>query len=766
VNNAKHASRPTRFFRLGWHRIARFISATIFLGVYVIASAQELVLFALTGDGTATVAIDQKEQKAWITDGGRSGEHGVREARIQGKDLLEYLSGEGVHRLAITCSHPHSDHMGGLEDLLDDRRILNFESIVFVDSNVPKEKSLYERFEEKWKSETLKPQVTHRSATGKNAFAADAMAGGNVRVSNFVYDSAKVGKTDHDQSVVMQYRINGKQTYTVVDFDDASTKLINRWALANMNGKSTIQHADRANSGSPNQSVVIVYPHHGSRYNSIETLLKNRSALGLKDVVITVNRTNRYRHPAPEILLGLVETLGPEHVFVTDSDIGENVRISDTGTNDGSDAQGHLERLRAFAVAQRDRYNAKLRESQQKRDPDPAIAIDTHWNAVIDRREAARKKARIEKFAWMMQESVRTYDKIIDILNSGLVGRPWNPDQYRPRPDPPPEVYPDSPVGPSPTAPSGGGSTFLKIDDEARKAYTAEMIKEPRITAEIRALPPHFGGIVLGNLVRRGPVVEKIEFTDPENHAQDASRLVLIRLTIKDMGVVDFVDVTNSELWAAYNFVQPGAELRALYRQDVLSPGVVALSLQDDKMSVALNPALAGTSMGWNAIYADYVMIYASIQDKELLPSAFREFPWGGFAPDALQWFDEESIVHVIGATVLVHPAKGAQGCLLRMRVAYRSKEPTRDGSSSESTANQTPRWTGKFWPDAQTEAICNQYPPLISMDRFARIVAVLHWSLQSVHTLPDLPGWVKPAWRATRDFLPIYDDPYLVWRQ
>lgn len=798
------------------------IAALLFVAASAV-SAQEVVLFALRGDGTASVAVDKEAKRAWITDGGRSGEQGVREARIAEQDLFAYLASIGIKDIAIICSHPHSDHMGGLEDLVADSRILGFATVQFVDSGIPAPRSLYGRFQAKWGKQGNGPKVSYTSAEGAEAFGRSAMSGGNVSVNNFVYDSATVGKTEHDKSVIMQYNIKGKPPQTVVDFDDASTALVERWSK---------------HPGS--KATVVVHPHHGSRNNSIDVLIKKRDAIGLKDVVITVNRRNRYMHPAPEVLLTLIETLGPEHVFITDSEIGENVRITNAGVTDGRSAGDHIARLRAFAVAQHDRYEAKARQALQVGDADSAILTTARWNAAMDQPPGKRKKADIEPKLRNLFEAIMAYERIVAILDSAREGKAWNAGMFRPGRRPPPEEPAGTRPEDPPSGPGGGSGEFFRKEQEAKSEQGFGGTGGSRFDAEISRALPRFGGIVIGNEVS-GPLVEKVEFLDPEAGMTGAARQAVIRVTVKGNGTVDYVDVTNAELWAAHSFVQPSASLLGRYKQqDFRSPGVVGLSTNTDGVSkVSLHPALAGTALGWSAMYADNVMGHAKKQSEvaksEALPPSFRSFPWAEFRYDALQWFDGRSTV-VINSPAVTLKSADAKECLLNMRVSFRPadsevtsyfqetlakmivralkndypsltvdrayrkfqaaveraeplkssteqrliaaqvtiSELKKDRESAElfykqavsdmkkEKLNESSLWKSNPWPTDQTQSICMAYPPLRAMNRFAKLVAVLNWAQRSSgKALPGLPDWVQPIWRSTPDKIEIKQDPF-----
>lgn len=654
----------------------RLLLALALAATNPLAFGQEAIVFALRGDGTATVVIDKAAHKAWITDGGRSGTQGVREARVGQEDMLSYLQSIGIVDLAIICSHPHSDHMGGLQDTIQDSRILGFRSLYFVDNGLPHEQSLAGLFEKKWASTpNKKPEVKYASAERAEAFAKSRMAGEGVSVTNFAYNPDKVGRGDHDRSVIMQYALPGAENRVMVDFDDASEALVKRW-VERKGAKAT----------------VVIHPHHGSRNNSIEALIKSKDRIGLKDIVISVNRHNRYLHPAPEIFLGLLERLGPAHVFVTDSDIGDNVTVTGTKTSDGRDLDEHVARLRSFAVAQRDRFEAKLRHKFQTDALLDPIAITASWNLEQQKGRSKKAKNDVPKAVRTLLEGVFAYDKTIAILDNKPSAKGQGIPPFKPRRRPPPEDARGGSPNVPPENPSGGTGAFFDLEQEAATDLGASGRKSAntsvRFQAELERNSPRYGGMIIGNKVgiqaSQEIVPKSIEFIDVESAQNDEQRHVAVRVIITGGSTVDYVNVTNSELWVAYNFVQPSAPLQKLYKQervDLTSPAVVGLSNIPSGQSIALSPALAGTTAGWNAIYADSVIGKAHSDylagSGNSLPIVLRSIDWANFRWEILQWYDEESVLQKDLTSLSVTPKSGPLSCLLRMRIAIRTKPLT-----------------------------------------------------------------------------------------
>lgn len=274
---------------------------------------QEATFFALQGPGQGSVAIDHAKRTAYITDLGRAGDG--RKASLDGTPLLEKLAQLDVLHLVLTCSHPHSDHAGGIRALIESPRGFfiddqmskpRFESITIIDDTAAD--SLFPVLQ-KVLGEQTPIAIAHVNARNRNAF--DGISGKDdaVFIENIPYVADTRGGA-HGNSVVTHLVLGGKTS--IVDFDDANSSVI-RKTVAGLRSKG-ITSID-----------IFVAPHHGSAYHDIEPIL----SLGPTTAIITVNPRNPYGHPAPAILLALMDRLGPEHVFFTGS--AENVFLNPDG---------------------------------------------------------------------------------------------------------------------------------------------------------------------------------------------------------------------------------------------------------------------------------------------------------------------------------------------------------------------------------------------------------------------------------------------------
>jgi len=271
--------------------------------VPVPARSQQLTYLPLQRPGQASVAVDAAKQTAYIIDFGKDASG--TEIILDGKPLLDRLAELRVERLVVSCSHPHSDHMGGIRALFQNANLFfkdeaktqpRFKSVRFIDDGVAQ--PLHSIFRTVLKDNPA-IEVTYASARSKNAFEPVSASTDAVFVENVPY-RRNMAAGVHGAAVVTKITLEGK--YTILDFDDAESVAIERVVAALQ--KRGVKEID-----------AFVVPHHGSRYHDIEPIF----ALNPKSAIITVNPENRYGHPAPEILLKLMDKLRPENVVFTGS---------------------------------------------------------------------------------------------------------------------------------------------------------------------------------------------------------------------------------------------------------------------------------------------------------------------------------------------------------------------------------------------------------------------------------------------------------------
>ena len=215
-----------------------------------------------------------------------------------GEGVVEYLDSCGIRKLDyVIATHPHSDHIGGMPEVLSS---LTVGQVVFPplpDSKIPMSK-VYEDMLDVIEE--------------KNIPVYDAQPGERLRIGQGTYlDIIAPLHNDYDNlndySVVTRL-IHGSNTFLLTgDMERASEN-------------------DVLNSGAVVASNVLKVAHHGSTSSSTLAFLK---AVSPQYAVISVGDGNSYGHPKSETLEKL-EEIGAQ-VLRTDQ-LGTIVFVSDGGS--------------------------------------------------------------------------------------------------------------------------------------------------------------------------------------------------------------------------------------------------------------------------------------------------------------------------------------------------------------------------------------------------------------------------------------------------
>jgi hypothetical protein len=658
-------------------------------------------VLSLEGDGSATVVLDEAAHTAYIHDGGRAGRQGIAGAGIGDTSVLEFLKQHNVETLVISCSHPHEDHMGGLKTLLESQAIRGFKKLYFVDAiqdgattqSGAAIKPLHQIYEDKW-SNSPPPEVDHKSAIDADAFAALHLTAGEVSVHNYKYAPGSVGEDEHDNSVIVEIEVRGESggagsktaksekptKRTIVDFDDASTKLINQWA-----------------AGKPSRSVnALLMAHHGSRYNNMSAVLEDAKSRGLTDIIFTANDTNRFLHPTPEALEMALEVVGPDHVFVTGSNPGDAIELSPQGPVVRSQPGEARSRLQDFLRARigyaeeglkendnarsRLRLNADLEAMRRIQETLDVMGGSTRAQengvaAFADRTAMAREDQLRSQNAGRKDEQLPFGVPGASPPNSPDPGTPGGPGVM-----PPPVGGGGATAAPTPSSmggvPSGprgpGGASYSNgggngIAGGGGGSGSSRYGQFHTIVAETMAI--RFGGVVIGN----EPNGSSISISDLQFIPQPKPGTVSIQLTTADGKTATFGPMSNTLLWAAYNFVAPTKYLRDRYPGVAIQADAGGLTgmISNDPMlgwSFALNPAIADTPLAKDAMRLD--MAVATAREPDFLPPAARSLPWariGNFV--TYQWYDDPASISVGEGTVTVADANTHDTCLMQLRL-------------------------------------------------------------------------------------------------
>jgi len=671
--------------------------------------AAELHFLSLTGDGTASLSIDGKH--GYLVDGGRGGRSGLSRAELEGKDPLSYLLAAGVQDLVILCSHPHADHMQGLVKPIQSRKILEFRQITFVDNGYAEESgkdSLYAGFLKAWgqrKGVSYLPAIEWKDTGGPKV---------GLEFAPFT-GSSKTSEDPHDSAIISRYEFaapNGSMR--AVDLDDASKALIEEW------------RATRP------QVEALVISHHGSTKNYLPdlTTTQGRQDLGLKDVIFTVNQTNQYFHPDPDVLLDVLNKFTADHVFITGSTIGQNVTITAGGISVPYDNRQHLSEFVSHQIL---RANAALRLLGQRaqtrlsasdidsvlRQPDLVTALRellSKDSAIRDSdgRRASKAKANLPLLYQALakiqgSDSPGFEPPVIDELRQGLRARSGSAHEgsdgrkehselllTQLRREPPPEAgLQIATAPPSPNPPAGGRAQvdFAKRPQLSSKLpprpnpSSGEGVKETRFEQALGDPDVTWGGVILGN-TPSGVAPRDLQIL--ENDEDE----FFLRLQFPDGTSADYTDVTTDELVAAYLFVQPDQQLLSD------NPGLIGNAAglvgftgkreieggHDVAWHFALHPAIANTYLAKDGMRLDMLIATAARFSRTsanraqtfetALPDSIRAIPWDSLKFDTYQWFDAPAEITVRDGALQVKPISNPLDCLLRVRLVTEERYP------------------------------------------------------------------------------------------
>lgn len=770
--------------------------------------AQVAQYLAIEGEGTASIVLDVPTKTAYITDGGKSGTAGLQGARIEGKPALLYLRSEGIERLVITCSHPHADHMGGLRSAIQDPAIRTFKELVFVDNEydaLSGGKSLYKLYTQTWGSRGLGsgPKVSHSSAKMRDAFTGLARQGAQVRASNIVYDPAEVlgsSKDVHGHAIISQYEIAGDgKAIRVVDFDDASTGLITTLAQKESLRFDVLvipHHGSAKNNLGPvlarrsqfGVRDVIITVNANNRYDhpSPEVLERLLRDFGSDHVFITGSRIGEsvqvtsngvrvvggsLRHR--ERLAAFIEARLNHHAGVTRhifqkayAAAGGQVKLS-AGLN-GAPSEQMLDAFEAQRLIS-DREMVRLRGSMKAMD---------HLKTSLE----------------LVKPNSRRGEQLLAAAGRGL--DPFTlPDPPR-RPTPNPglegvkryrELYnSQNSEGDAPFSPSAGGGPSGPQRPGGPGAVSRETAgRTTSFRRMLSARVPRFGGVILGNEAEYSgikPVTLEIiplsADADGEVHA-----LPILRVILADGASTDYADVTPTELWAAYHFVSDhSVELEGeTWTLPGNAGGLVGIAENHDSYwTFAIHPAIRGTFLARDAMRLD-LLISALRSEAVAVPASMRAIAWQDLRFHTYQWYDAPAVISLREGQIEVGPSgPGPKDCLMRVRLVdlaapawydeedaepsveaevirraiARAGDETDEAAAKQLVEDVAREVTGELESSFKDDltlnpklgAVCRGFDALQSIDRLARVVAVLNWYMSaSGRELPPLPDFVEP---------------------
>jgi len=215
----------------------------------------------------------------------------------------------------VILTHPESDHMRGLMDVLQ-RYKVDYVLWTGISRSTPEFKKWVSILEKKQKPETsflASINFDQRATKVMTVNAGVKIKAGNAKIDIlFPFENLsgkEFKKTSNDTGVVSRL-IFGKDSFLFTgDISSAAEKkLANSYELANL------------------KSDVLKVAHHGSKYSTSDIFLENVKP---KIAVISVGAKNTYGHPTPEVL----QRLDKFGIKVLRTDKDGDVKIISDGNN-------------------------------------------------------------------------------------------------------------------------------------------------------------------------------------------------------------------------------------------------------------------------------------------------------------------------------------------------------------------------------------------------------------------------------------------------
>jgi len=201
-----------------------------------------------------------------------------------GPGIVAYLKDRGIHEIdLLIATHPHSDHIGGMQDVLK-----NFKIKRVIDSGMPHTTTTYQKFLD------------------------------TIDQKNIPYSTVKQGDSFSPANGLTFLVLSAPDGSKDQDLNDGSIALRATYGRVNILFEAdagTTTEETMMNSGLPLESQVLKVAHHGSPHGTGNAFL---GQVRPEVAIISVGAGNSFNHPAENTIMRL-ENAGAL-IFRTDTD--------------------------------------------------------------------------------------------------------------------------------------------------------------------------------------------------------------------------------------------------------------------------------------------------------------------------------------------------------------------------------------------------------------------------------------------------------------
>jgi len=246
---------------------------------------KDLIIHFLDVGQADSILVELPEKKTMLIDAGNNSD---------GNMIVQYLKERNIDTIDFLIgTHPHEDHIGGLDDLIDNFKI----------------------------GKIYLPKVTHTTKTFEDVLLAIQRKGKKIR-------AAKAGVNIIYENELKVYFLGPQErTYDELNHYSAVIKLdyLNNSFLFTGDAEIINEKEMLREYGSQLRADILKTGHHGSNSSTSQEFL---AAVTPAYAVISVGKDNPYGHPSPEV----IKRLNKANIKIFRTDLQGTIIVQSNGT--------------------------------------------------------------------------------------------------------------------------------------------------------------------------------------------------------------------------------------------------------------------------------------------------------------------------------------------------------------------------------------------------------------------------------------------------